>query len=146
MAGLRVHLEHGPETVLVSENMVGGTFVEPDPGNPGKVRKTVVNSTTVLGCVQGDAAAVTGMVAAAQDEWGRYNAGQLKPPNETALLYRGSWWLRNSTGAPMAFGSRVFAGAGGTMVATGTGPAVGIVIEPGGIAAGAEGRVRLTIR
>jgi hypothetical protein len=32
------------------------------------------------------------------------------------------------------------------MAASGTGSVVGIVIEPGGIANNAEGRVRLTIR
>lgn len=145
MAGLRPHLEHGPETHLVSTNIVGGTFVEPD-GSTGKVKPTVANSTTVLGLAIGDAAATAGMVAGTTDAWGRNIAGNLTPPNEVAVAYRGSWWIKNTSGATMAYGTDVYAGAGGIMTGTGTGRKVGIVIEPGGIANNAEGRVRLNLK
>lgn len=145
MSGLRVHMEHGPETYLANVNIVGGQFVEPD-GTTGKVKPTVVNSTAVLGLATGDAAAASGMVAPTTDAWGRYSGGGLTPPNEVAVAYRGSWWVRNTTGGALAFGARVYAGAAGVMAASGTGAVVGIVIEPGGIANNAEGRVRLTIK
>ena len=89
MAGLRPHLEHGPETHLVSTDLVGGTFVEPDTGSPGKVKPAAAGSAAVLGLALGDAAAVAGAVASSQDAWGRYTAGALKPPNEVAVAYRG---------------------------------------------------------
>jgi hypothetical protein len=145
MAGLRPHLEHGPETHLVSTNIVGGTFVEPD-GVTGKVKPTVVNTATVLGLALGDAAATAGMQSVTQDAWGRNVGGAMNPPNEVAVAYRGSWWIKNTTGGALAYGARVYAGAAGVMAASGTGSVVGIVIEPGGIANNAEGRVRLTIR
>jgi hypothetical protein len=145
MAGLRPHLEHGPETHLASVNIVGGTFVEPD-GATGKVKPvTAANSPTVLGLAIGDAAATAGAVAPVADAWGRYTSGQLTPPNEVAVAYRGSWWIRNTTGGALLYGTRVYAGVGGVLAGSGTGPVVGIVIEPGGIANAAEGRVRLTL-
>lgn len=145
MAGLRPHLQSGPETHLASVNIVGGTFVEPD-GVTGKVKPTVVNSTAVLGLAIGDAAATSGMQAVTQDAWGRNVGGALNPPNEVSVAYRGSWWLKNATGSALAYGARVYAAAGGGLAASGTGSVVGIVIEPGGIANNAEGRIRLTIR
>lgn len=145
MAGLRPHLEHGPETHLVSTNIVGGTLVEPD-GVTGKVKPTVVNSTTCLGLAIGDAAATAGAVAGTTDAWGRNIAGQLTPPNEVAVAYRGSWWLKNTSGSAFTYGQRLYAGAGGIITGTGTGVVVGICIEPAGIANNAEGRVRLTLR
>lgn len=145
MAGLRPHLEKGPETHLANVNIVGGTFVAPDAAT-GKVKPTVVNDATVLGLAIGDASSVGGAVTPTADAWGRYTAGALLPPNEVAVAYSGSWWIKNSTGGALAYGARVFAGAAGVLAASGTGPSVGIVIEPGGIANTAEGRVRLTLR
>lgn len=146
MAGLRPHLEHGPETHLVSTNLVGGTLVEPD-GVTGKVKPTVVDSTKVLGLAIGDAAATSGMVAGTVDTWGRNIAGQLTPPNEVAVAYRGSWWIKNTSGVAWTYGQRLYSGAAGIVQgATTTGSLVGICIEPAGVANNAEGRVRLTLR
>lgn len=146
MAGLRPHLEHGPETHLVSTNLVGGTLVEPD-GVTGKVKPSVANSTAVLGLALGDAAATAGMVAGTVDTWGRNVAGQLTPPNEVAVAYRGSWWLKNTSGTAWTYGQRLYAGAAGIVQGTvTTGAVIGICIDPAGVANNAEGRVRLTIR
>lgn len=149
MAGLRVHLEHGPETHLVSTDLVGGTLVEVD-GVTGKVKPASAGSVVVLGLALGDAAATAGAVATTTDTWGRPTAGGLKPPNEVAVAYRGSWWIKNTSGGTLAYGARLIAGAGGTFVASGATPdartIVGIVIEPAGIANNAEGRIRLTVR
>lgn len=149
MAGLRPHLEHGPETHLVSTNLVGGTLVEVD-GVTGKVKPASAGSVVCLGLALGDAAATAGMVAGTTDTWGRNVAGQLTPPNEVAVAYRGSWWIKNTSGGTLAYGARLICGAAGTIAAAGATPdartIVGIVIEPAGIANNAEGRVRLTIR
>jgi len=146
MAGLRVHLESGPETHLVSTDLVGGTLVEPD-GVTGKVKPAVANSTAVLGLAQGDAAAVAGAIAQTTDAWGRPTAGGLKPPNEVAVCYRGSWWVKNTSGTAWTYGQRLYAGAAGIIQGTVTsGAVVAICIEPAGVANNAEGRVRLTIR
>jgi hypothetical protein len=145
MAGLRPHLEHGPETHLVSTNLVGGTLVEPD-GVTGKVKPSTLNSATVLGLALGDAAATAGAVAATQDAWGRYTGGGLTPPNEVAVAYRGSWWIKNTSGTAWTYGQPLYAGAAGiTQGTTTTGRLVGFCIEPGGVANNAEGRVRLQL-
>src|SRR5690242_20779159 len=112
MAGLRPHLERGPETHLVSTNLVGGTLVEPD-GVTGKVKPSVANSTAVLGLALGDAAATSGMQAVTQDAWGRNYGGGLNPPNEVAVAYQGSWWVKNTSGSAWTYGQRLYAGAGG---------------------------------
>jgi|KBSSwiStaDraftv2_1062776.scaffolds.fasta_scaffold1368746_2 hypothetical protein len=146
MAGLRPHLEKGPETHLVSTNLVGGTLVEAD-GVTGKVKPAVANSTAVLGLAIGDAAAIAGAVAQTTDAWGRPSGGGLTPPNEVAVAYRGSWWLKNTSGTAWTYGQRLYAGAAGVVQGTvTTGAVIGICIEPAGVANNAEGRVRLTIR
>lgn len=146
MAGLRPHLQSGPETHLVSTNMVGGTLVEPD-GVTGKVKPAVANSTATLGLAIGDAAATAGMQAITQDAWGRNVGGAMNPPNEVAVAYRGSWWVKNTSGTAWTYGQRLYAGASGILQGTvTTGAVVAICIEPAGVANNAEGRVRLTIR
>jgi hypothetical protein len=146
MAGLRPHLEKGPETHLVSTNLVGGTLVEPD-GVTAKIKPAVANSTAVLGLAIGDAAAVAGPQATTTDAWGRPTAGGLNPPNEVAVAYRGSWWIKNTSGTAWTYGQRLYAGAAGIVQGTvTTGAVIGICIEPAGVANNAEGRVRLTIR
>lgn len=147
MAGLRPHLEHGPETHLAGVDLVGGTLVQPGTaGTAGKVIKAAADSTTVLGLALGDAAATAGGVAATQDAWGRYTAGGLTPPNEVAVAYRGSWWVKNTSGVAWTYGQPLYAGANGILQgATTTGRLVAFCIEPAGVANNAEGRVRLQL-
>lgn len=146
MAGLRPHLEHGPETHLVSTNLVGGTMVEVD-GVTGKVKPAVANSLVALGLAIGDAAATAGMQAVTQDAWGRNVGGAMNPPNEVAVAYRGSWWVKNTSGTAWTYGQRLYCGAAGILQGTvTTGAIVAICIDPAGVANNAEGRVRLTIR
>jgi len=145
MAGLRVHLEQGPETHLVSTDLVGGTLVEPD-GVTGKVKPATLNSTTVIGLATGDAAATAGAVATTTDTWGRPVGGGLTPPNEVAVAYRGSWWVKNTSGTAWTYGQALYAGAAGIVQGTTTtGRIVAFCIEPAGVANNAEGRVRLQL-
>lgn len=148
MSGLRPHLSGGgkAETHLVSTNLVGGTLVEPD-GVTGKVKPAIANSLVVLGLAIGDAAATAGAVAATTDTWGRPVSGGLTPPNEVAVAYNGSWWIKNTSGTAWTYGQRLYAGAAGILQGTvTTGAVVAICIDPAGVANNAEGRVRLTIR
>jgi len=145
MAGLRPHLEHGPESYLANVNIVGGQLVQPD-GTTQKIKPTVVDSTTVLGLAIGDAAATAGMVAETTDAWGRPTNGGLTPPNEVAVAYRGSWWVKNTSGAAWTFGQSLYAGAAGILQGvTTTGRLVAVCIEKGGVANNAEGKVRLQL-
>jgi hypothetical protein len=151
MPGLRPHLEHGPETYTANVTILGGQLVEPD-STTGRIKPAAAGSVVCLGLAIGDAAAynATGMVAATQDAWGRYTAGAMTPPSEVAVAYRGSWWIKNTSGGTLAFGARLICAAAGAIAASGATPdartVIGVVIEPGGIANNAEGRVRLTIR
>lgn len=152
MAGLRPHLEHGPETYLVNENLVGGVFVEPVDATTTvkKVKKATAGSTRVLGLALGDAAAVAGGVAETTDPWGRPTAGGLTPPNEVAVAYRGSWWLKNTSGATIHFGDRIKCAAGGAFEKA-TLPAdaalvIGVCIhQEGPVLNNTEGKFRLTL-
>ena len=150
MSGLRPHLAGGgkPETHLAGVNMVGGTLVEPGTaGTAGKVVAAAANSVKVIGLAIGDAAATAGAVAQTTDAWGRPTGGGLTPPNEVAVAYNGSWWVKNTSGATWDYGDRLYPGAAGILTKTaGTGRAVGICIEPAGVLNNAEGRVRLTIQ
>jgi hypothetical protein len=145
MPGLRPHMEHGPETYLANVNLLGGQLVEPD-GTTGRIKPAVANSAVVLGLCLGDAAAVAGMVAATQDAWGRYLAGQITPPNDVAVAYRGSWWVKNTSGTPWTFGQRLYAGAAGIVQGTvTTGRVVAICIQPEGVPNNVEGKIRLVV-
>lgn len=150
MAGLRPHLEQGPETHLANVDIVGGVFVEPD-STTGKIKPAIANSTTCLGLAIGDAAAVAGQAANTTDTWGRPTMGILKPPNEVAVAYRGSWWLKNTSAAAFTYGQLLTTGANGILQALGAAAAgegrtvVAKCIEPAGVAIGAEGRFRLLL-
>lgn len=153
MAGLRPHLEQGPENHLAGVDIIGGTFVMPGTGGTaGKViLATAALNDTVLGLAIGDAAAVAGQAANTNDPWGRPVGGVLTPPNEVAVAYRGSWWLKNSSGAPFTYGQLLTVANGGILTALGAAAAVDArtivarCIEPAGVANLAEGRFRLLL-
>lgn len=152
MSGLRVHMEHGPETYLANEDMMGGVFVEPVDATSTiqKVKRATAGSRRVLGLCIGDAAAVVGTTAETMDAWNRPTQGVLKPPNEIAVAYRGSWWLWNNSAARIEFGDHVKAAANGAFVkwVDGTDGAdlkLAKCIEVGGVAIGAEGKFRLLL-
>jgi hypothetical protein len=148
MPGLRPHLEQGPETHLANVNIIGGTFVEPD-GTTGKVKPCVAASAVCLGLAIGDAAAVAGAMAQTTDAWGRPTGGGLNPPNEVSVAYRGSWWLKNVSGATIPYGALIQTAANGGFAIAGATPAAGTIvakcINPGGVVNNAEGRFRLLL-
>jgi hypothetical protein len=155
MPGIRPVFEKGsPLTFAATSvanggNMRAGILVEPD-GTTGKIKPAVAGSTRVLGLLLTNTVADNyGGPAAAQDAWGNDlidNSHQY--PNTAAVASSGVWDL--VVASAVAFGQHVKAGADGTIVADDNGGAatfgqiVGQCVEPGGIANGAKGRIRLS--
>lgn len=138
----------GPDTYVVSDAAVagantmvdGGLLVEFD-GITGKIKQAVVDSTKWLGVALYPAlpANATDTV----DALGNPGIALIDIPSETAVAYTGVFPLL-ATNAVLAQGDVVYAGANGKIQkATTTGRAVGVVVEPGGIAANGRGLVRL---
>lgn len=155
MPGVRPVYEKGPLTFMatVTANgglIKGGQLVEPD-GTTGKIKVAGNGSAAVLGVATGDASPSNYVNADSTDSWGNpVVQGGLYPPNEVAVAYQGVWRLKVAAAtATVPFGARVKAAANGeiqlhsqTAAAT-YDQIVGKCVEPGGIAAGAEGKILL---
>lgn len=129
----------GPETFEVNVAVDGGMLVEPDAAT-GKIKPAVVDSTKWLGVALYDAqpAGTTG----ATTTWGFSTVDASVPQPNVAVAWHGSFKLKAA--AALNFGDIVYCAAnGGVQKATTTGRAVGMVIDPAGIASGAYGLVRL---
>lgn len=130
----------GPDTFEVSGSVGGGLLVEPDGANPGKVKLCTVDSTKWLGVTltNAEAAGTTGTTSI----WGNPTTDLSVPQPNVAVAWTGTFKL--TAAAALNFGDIVYpAAAGQVQKATTTGRAVGMVVEPLGIASGAQGRVRL---
>ena len=145
MSGLLPTFDRGPLTFSANVNINGGQLVEPDTA--GRIKPAVDNSGKVLGVALGDAAAFTYAPSDSTDPWGNTIANMNPfPPNETAVANTGVYKLLNGSAAPITFGSLVMAGpSGGIKAFTGTDYSliVGRCVEPGNIAIGARGKIRL---
>lgn len=129
----------GPETFEVNVQVDGGMLVEPDAAT-GKIKPAVVDSTKWLGVALYDAqpAGTTGTTPV----WNFAAVDASVPQPNVAVAWHGSFKLKAI--AALNFGDIVYCGANGQVQkATVTGRAVGIVIDPAGIAAGAYGLIRL---
>lgn len=143
-------LRFGPETYKVSDSATGanvidgGLLVEPDGTGTGKVKLAAVDSTKWFGVaaysgLPDSAPASTDFTA--PNGFPGFIADYL--PSEIAVICIGTVELVN-TGTALVEGDIVYCAAGGKIQkATTTGRAVGIVTNPGGIAANARGLVRL---
>lgn len=137
----------GPETYTVSPAatggaaITGGRLVEFDGANPGTIKLAVVDSTKWLGVSLYDGAPT--FTTDTTDAAGYAGFTTAFVPPEIAVAFIGTFKL-TATNAVLAQGDIVYAGAGGLIQkATTTGRAVGIVVQPGGIAANGAGFVRL---
>ena len=145
---VQAQLRFGPETYKVSPaatgaNAVdGGRLVEFDAANPGMIKLAVVDSQKWLGVAL--TLALPDNSSPALTIPSGYPAVILEDiPSEVGVAYVGTFDL-TATNAVLAQGDIVYCGAGGLIQkATTTGRPVGIVTEPGGIAANGTGRVRL---
>lgn len=147
MAGVRPRFERGsPLTFNANVLIKGGQLVEPD-GTTGRIRPTTGVSATCLGVATGDASAFGYTNPNTTDAWGNPVVNAQHPPNEVAVAKHGVWDLQNDTAGTLAFGAWVTSAANGTIADAGATPAAGTVIgqvvEPAGIAAGQQGKVRL---
>jgi hypothetical protein len=152
MASVTYTLQHGPDTFEVSAAVTGGQLVEVD-GTTGKVKPATAGSLKVLGVAATDANPV-GTDTDTNYANARPHVAVYYAPVDVKVTYGGA----------AAFGDRLIAGAAGTVVpyvATDVTASptetlieggiskvvqiVGICTEPGGVANGAKGRVRLTV-
>jgi Uncharacterized conserved protein (DUF2190) len=130
----------GPDTYEVSVSIDGGQLVEPDGANPGKVKVCTVDSTKWLGValMRAEPASTTGV----DTVWGQPRIGLDIPQPNVSVAWTGTFKL--TAAAALNFGDIVYPAASGQVQkATTTGRAVGMVVEPLGIASGAAGLVRL---
>lgn len=131
-------IKDGPETYEVNVTVDGGQLVMPDTG--GKIKPATVDATTWLGVAlyRGEPASTTGE----DTVFGEPRISYAVPRPEIAVGTKGVFKL-TAVGA-LNFGDIVYCGANGQVQkTTTTGRAVGIVVETGGIGAGAAGKVRL---
>lgn len=150
MAGIRPRFEKGsPLTFNANVLIKGGQLVEPDAAT-GRIKPTAANSVTCLGVALGDASAFGYTNANTTDAWGNPVVNAQFPPNEVAVAKHGVFDLKVAAAtATVPFGALVKAAANGEVQLHSQGAAatfdqiVGRCVEPGGIAAGAEGKIRL---
>lgn len=137
MAGQPYYTRGGSDTVEVSEPVTKGQVVEWDPDNEGMVRVARAGSTRHNGVAQ-----ISGAPLATNERFNfapnrRHVSVQLAPL-ETRVIYA----------AAASAGDPLVCAADGQVTPAGETPAAGTLLgtcsEPGGVAAGAQGRIRLS--
>jgi hypothetical protein len=130
-------------------NIKGGMMVEPD-GTTGRIKPATANSIACLGVAEGDASASDYAAADTADTWGNVIVNPMYPPNEVAVAYQGVFVLKVAAAtATVNMGDLVKCAANGELQIHSQGGAatfnmiVGRCVEPGGIAAGARGKINL---
>lgn len=140
MAGTVPWIKDGPETYEVNVTVDGGQLVMPDTGGKIKPTDTVGVITSWLGVAlyRGEPASTTGE----DTVYGYPRVGYDVPRPEIAVGTKGVFKLTAIDACN--FGDLVYPGTlGRVQKGTATGRVVGIVVETGGISAGAKGKVRL---
>lgn len=131
----------GPETYEVNVTVLGGQLVVPDAAT-GKIKPCVLAAATNwlgVALYRAEPATTTGE----DTVWDEPRVDYSVPRPDVAVACEGTFKLLVSEA--VAFGDVVYpsATAGAVQKTTATGRAVGIVVETGGIANGARGKVRL---
>lgn len=157
MPGLLPTFDKGPltfsaTTVANGGNIKGGSLVEPD-GTTQRIKPASASSKVCLGVAMGDASASDFANADTTDTWGHTVVNAQYPPNETAVAFQGVWKLKNAASGtgfgPIAFGQLVRCAANGEVMPMGGADTfdmvVGRCVEPGGIAAGARGKINISL-
>lgn len=131
-------IRFGPDTFTVVAAVTGGQLVEFGAG--GQVQACAVDSTKWLGVALTDAVPVG--TSNTDTVFNNPRVDLTLPPSEVAVAYTGVFKLKAV--AALNPGDIVYPGATGQVQkATTTGRAVGIVVDPAGIGAGAYGLIRL---
>lgn len=149
MPGLLPTFDRGPLTFAAHENIPGGSLVM--PAAAGRIQIATLNTTLCLGVALGDAAAFDYTIADTVDPWGNSIANMnALVPNEVAVAYQGVFKLKVAAAtATVGFGEFVKCAAAGEIHLHSQGGAatlgmiIGRCVEPGGIVAGARGKIRL---
>lgn len=156
MPGILPVFDKGPltfsaSTIAAGGNIKGGMMVEAD-GVTQRIKPASANSATCLGVAMGDASASDYSSADTTDPWGNTVVSAFSPPNELAVAWQGVFVLKvAATSATVPFGALVKCAANGEITLHSTGGAatfdiiVGRCVEPGGIAAGARGKINLSL-
>ncbi|WP_212755675.1 hypothetical protein [Pseudokineococcus marinus] len=133
----------GPKTFVPAEPILGGQLVEARAA--GRVGVAAADSAKVLGVAVVDGIAPEAQVTTPVDVGGRSVLNTAVLPAAVSVAYGGIEVPVRYSGAA-AFGDRLKAAAGGTVVAAGATPdarlVVGICTEPLGVASGATGLMR----
>lgn len=146
MAGIKPKQFKGPLTFIAEENIIGGTWVAPVSSTSERVQTAATASTTAVGIALGDASAYDFANADTTDAWGNPVTNAHYPPPEVAVAYQGIFILKNvHADTAIAFGGTVGVGTDGVGVLPNTTAAqiVGRCVQPGGIAAGESGAIRI---
>jgi len=138
MSGVHYTLQHGPDTVEVSAAVTGGQLVEVD-GTTGKVKPAGAGAVDVLGVAANDANPA-GSDTDTNYANARPHVAIYYTPVDIPVTYAGA----------ATFGQKLVAAADGEVTPYTAGTStfdqiVGVCTEPGGVAAGAKGRIRLTV-
>jgi len=152
MSGLLHTFDKGPLTFSANVNISGGSLVEPD-GTTGRIKPATLRTVLCIGVAMGDAAAPTYAPADSVDDWGNSIANMNPfPPNETAVAFQGVMKLKVAAAtATVPFGALVVCAAAGEVQLHSQGTAatfdmiIGRCVEPGGIVAGARGKINLSL-
>ena len=135
MSGVHYTLQHGPDTFEVNVPVTGGMLVEPD-GTTGRVKPATAGSLKVLGVAATDAKPA-GSDTPLDFTVARPHVAVYYSPVDIKVTYTNA----------ATFGAKLIAAANGQVTPAGATPdaasIVGICTEPGGVAAGAKGRIRL---
>lgn len=157
MPGVLHTFDKGPLTFSAQVNIMGGMLVEPFTGGTAaenaRIRPAGLRSVTCIGVALGDAAAATYAAADSTDPWGNVIANMNPfPPNETAVAFQGVIKLKVAAATTtIPFGALVVCAANGEVQLHSQGTAatfdmiIGRCVEPGGIVAGARGKINLSL-
>jgi hypothetical protein len=156
MPGILPVFDKGPltfsaTTVANGGNIKGAQLVEPD-GTTQRIKPASANSATCLGVALGDASASDYANVSTTDTWGNETINAQYPPNEVAVAWQGVYVLKVAAAtATVPFGALVKCAANGEVALHSQGGAatfdiiIGRCVEPGGIAAGARGKINLSL-
>lgn len=157
MPGIKPVFDNGPltfaaTTIANGGNIKGGSLVEPD-GTTGRIKPATANSEVCLGVALNDMAASDFAASDTTDTWGNSIANMnALVPNEGAVAFKGVFRLKVAAATTtVPFGALVKCAANGEVQLHSQGGAatypmiVGRCVEPGGIAAGARGKINLNL-
>lgn len=142
MGNVVARYENGPLTFECGANVTGGKFVKSN--GSGKVVHAAAVTDVVLGVALYDAV-VAGTSNVGTTSYGATVVDVSQPQPDVAVAFKGVFKLTNSSASALALGDAVGVSTSGDVQAAGANAVIGQVVEPGGIAAGAKGLIRLSL-